>query len=307
MTISPGYLVEGRAHLLGRVKVIFDLLLLVGLAATAAPRQFWPIPVLDLLLVLVYLRYVRQLPALLTFLALMSWALLLAMAPAALRVYGVGVWALFPLIPAWAAFVLTRRLLVRQIALATAAVMAVGLAFWARTELVVSFTPLAVLVAGLITLAGIVMLTWVLLRLLRPDSGARDLLGTPVTVVRGIVIVPFNWVVGGVQVDTLHNELEELQQQHNARWMVLDLAPGGNIGRHDLVTIEQAANSFSNGQCTVVIARPPVDAVGHLDVAQPAVGRIERFATVAQATEAGLRRLGWTQQADQARRLITTY
>jgi len=307
VTISPGYLVESRAHLLGRVKVIFDLLLLAGLVATAASRQFWPIPLLDLLLVMVYLRYVRQMPALLTFLALMSWALLLAMAPAALGVYGVGVWALFPLIPAWAAFVLTRRLLVQQIALATAVVMAAGLAFWARTELVVSFTPPAVLTAGVITLLGIATLTWVLLRLLRPDSGTRDLLGTPVTVVRGIVIVPFNWVVGGVQVDSLRSELKELQQQHNARWMVLDLAPGGNIGRHDLVAIEQAANDFSNGQCTVVMARPPVDAIGHLDLAQPMVRRTERFATVAQAAEAGLRRLGWTQQADQARRLVTTY
>jgi len=293
--------------LLGRSKVLFDLLLLAGLVATAAPRQFWPIPVLDLLLVLVYLRYVGQKPALLTTLALLSWALLLAMAPVALRSYGVGVWALFPLIPAWAAFVLTRRLLLRQIALATVVVMAIGLTFWARTALVISFTPLSVLVAGLITAAGIALLTWLLLRLLRSDSGARDLLAPPVAVVRGILIAPLNWVVGGVQADSLRRELQELQQQHNARWIVLDLAPGGSMSRHDLLAIEQAAGEFSNGQCTVVIARPPVDAIGHLDVAQPVVGRTERFATVAQASEAGLRRLGWTQGGDQARRLVTTY
>jgi hypothetical protein len=48
-----------------------------------------------------------------------------------------------------------------------------------------------------------------------------------------------------------------------------------------------------------------VDAIGHLDVAQPVVGRVERFATVPQAVEAGLRRLGWTINAEQAQRVVT--
>ena len=55
------------------------------------------------------------------------------------------------------------------------------------------------------------------------------------------------------------------------------------------------------------IARAPVDTIGHLDIAQPAFSRIERFATVAQAVEAGLRRLGWTQEEERSRRVVTTY
>ena len=87
---------------------------------------------------------------------------------------------------------------------------------------------------------------------------------------------------------------------------MLDLAPAGEMGRHDLNAVERAAEEVNTAQCTVVIARPPVDAIGHLDLAQPVVGRIERFATVAQAVEAGLRRLGWTQGGEQGRRVVTT-
>ena len=307
MISSSSAIVESRAHLLGRVKIVFDLLLLGGLIVTAAPRSFLFAPVADMAMVAVYLRYVKQQPAALTGLALASWALLLVMAPVALGLYGMGAWALFPLIPVWAAFVLTRRVLVWQTALITGAIVLASLALWSRTQITLTMTPAAVLVMTGSALAGLAGVTWPLLRLMRPESGTRDLLAAATPVTRGIVVVPLNWIIGSIQTESLRRELLELQQQHNARWIVLDLAPGGAVSRHDLIAIEQAAGDLSSAQCTVVIARPPVDTIGHLDVAQPAVGRTERFATVAQATEAGLRRLGWTQQADQARRIVTTY
>ena len=65
-------------------------------------------------------------------------------------------------------------------------------------------------------------------------------------------------------------------------------------------------NSITSSHCTIVLARLPVDAIGHLDIAQPVVGRVERFATVPQAVEAGLRRLGWAINTEQAQRVVTT-
>ncbi len=54
----------------------------------------------------------------------------------------------------------------------------------------------------------------------------------------------------------------------------LDMAAAGEIGRHDMKAIGRAAEAVNSTHCVVVIARPPVDAIGHLDLAQPAVRRI---------------------------------
>jgi hypothetical protein len=303
----PGYVVEGRAHLLARIKVLFDLLLGLGLYLSGAPLLFLLAPAIDLLLLIPYLRFVKRSPAFLTFGTLTISASLLALAPLALGARGLALWVLLPLIPAAAGFVLARRSLLWQMAIITTGVLALGLLLLLRSEQALTFDLAAVAVLAGATLAGILLLAWFMARVLRPESGSRDMLGQSITVVRGVMVVPFNWVVGGVQVESLRLELHELKRQHNPRWIVLDLAPAGEIGRYDLHAVERAAEEVSAAHCVIVIARPPVDAIGHLDLAQPMVGRIERFATVAQAVEAGLRRQGWTQQGEQGRRVVTTY
>lgn len=303
----PGYVVEGRAHLLARIKIVFDLLLAAGLYVSGAPLLLLLAPAIDLLLLIPYLRYVKRSPALLTFVTLGFSAVLLALAPLPLGAYGLALWVLFPLIPTSAGFVLTRRPLLWQMAIITAGVLAFGLFLLLQAGQTLTFDRTAVMVLAAATLTSLLLATWFMTRALRQEAGNRDVLGQPLTVVRGVMVVPLNWVVGGVQADALRLELNDLKRQQSPRWVVLDLAPAGQIGRHDLNAIERAAEGVSTSHFTVVIARPSVDAIGHLDMAQPVIGRIERFATVPQAVEAGLRRLGWIQQSEQARRVVTTY
>jgi hypothetical protein len=301
-----GYIIEGRANLLARILLLFDLLLGLGLYLSGAPLLTLLGPALALLLLIPYLYYVKRSPALLTFVMLGLWAGLLALAPLVLGARGLALWMLFPLIPAGASFVLARRSLLWQMAIITAGVLAFGVFLLLRTDLTLAFDRVAVGVLAGAGLASLVVLAWLIARVLQPEAGGRDVLGQPVTVVRGVMVAPLNWVVGGVQMERLRLELDQIKREQSPRWIVLDVAPGGEIGRYDLSAIERAAEAVSAPHCTVVIARPPVDAIGHLDLAQPVVGRIERFATVPQAVEAGLRRLGWTQQSEQGRRVVTT-
>jgi hypothetical protein len=305
MSVS-GYVVEGRAHLLARIKVLFDLLLALGLYLSGAPLVLLLAPAIDLLLLIPYLRFVKRSPALLTFATLALSAALLALAPLVLGARGLALWVLFPLIPASAGFVLARRALLWQMAVITASLLAFGVFLVLQSQQTLIFDPVAVGVLAGASLAGILLLAWLMGRVLKSESRSRDMLGQPITVVRGVMVVPFNWVVGGVQVESLRLELDELKRQYTPRWIVLDLAPAGEMGRHDLNAVERATEEISTSHCTVVIARSPVDAISHLDLAQPVIGRVERFATVAQAVEAGLRRLGWTQQSEQGRRVVTT-
>lgn len=302
-----GYIIEGRAHLLARIKLLFDLLLAAGLYASGAPMITLLAPAMDVLLLLPCLRVVKRSPALAVFVMLTFWAGLLALAPLALGPRGLALWPLFVLIPASAGFVLGRRALLWQMAVVTAGILAFGLFLTLQSNQPLLFDGIALGVLAGATLASILLLAWLMERVLRAESGSRDMLGQPIAVVRGVLVTPLNWAVGGMQVDRLREELNELKHQYNPRWVVLDLAPAGTIGRHDLHAVERAAEEVSTRACTMVIARPPVDAIGHLDIAQEAVGRVERFATVAQAVEAGLRRLGWTTGADQGQRVVTTY
>lgn len=302
----PAYAIEGRAHLLARIKLLFDLALALALYLSAAPPVLLLAPAIDALLLVPYLRYVKRSPALLTFIALGLWAALLALAPLALGANGLALWALFPLIPACAGFALARRSLLWQMAALTMGFVALGVFLLAQGEPALSFDLVALAVLAAASGASIALLTWLLTRLVRAPSGSSDLLNQPISVARGVLVIPFNWVVGRVQVERLRLELHEIRRVNNPRWIVLDLAPAGEIGSHDLHAIERAAEEASTPHCTVVITRPPVDAISHLDVAQPVIGRIERFATVAQAVEAGLRRMGWSQQ-EQGQRVVTTY
>ncbi len=303
----PSYIVEGRANLLARVKIVFDLLFAIGLYLSGAPLLWLLALTLDLVLLFPYLRYVKRKPALLTLGTLAISAVLLAAAPFVMGVRGLALWVLFPLLPVAAGFVLGRRLHLWQMAAITMALVALATILLIRQGQSFDFDLVALLVLAAATAASIALTGWIIARTLRLEAGSREILGQPLPVVRGVMVVPFNWVVGGISSDALRSELNELKRQYSLRWIVLDLAPAGELGRQDLQAIEEAALAASSPQCTVVMARPPVDALGHLDFARAIIGRVERFATVPQAVEAGLRRLGWTQATEQPQRVVTVY
>lgn len=302
----PTYAVEGRANLVARAVLVFDLALGVALFASGAPLLWLVAPAASLLLLVTFLRFVKRSPAVWTFLLLSVTAGLLAIAPQAMGAVGVGLWALYPVIPVSAGFVLGRRRLLWRMAGITAAIAGAGALVVIRGDQPWALDRIAIAALAVAVGAAIGLITWFAARALQPESGRREMLGVPLTVVRGVVVAPLNRAVGGVQSDGLRRELEEMKRQYNPRWLVLDLAPAGDLGHHDLNAIEQAAASANSAQCSVVLARPPADALGHLDFAQSVVNRVERFATVAQATETGLRRLGWAQNPDQAQRLSTS-
>jgi hypothetical protein len=303
----PSYVVEGRANLLARVKLVFDLLFGIGLYLSGASLLLLLVPVADLLLLVPYLRYVKRKPALLTLGTLTISSGMLALAPFAMGIRGLALWVLFPLLPAAAGFVLGRRLHLWQMAAITTVLVAAATVLLIRLGPALTFDAVALMVLAAATAASIALTGWITARTLRPERGSREILGQPLPVVRGVMVVPFNWVVGGVSSDALRSELSDLKRQYSLRWIVLDLAPAGDLGRQDLQAIEEAALGASSPQCAIVMARPPVDALGHLDFARAVIGRIERFATVPQAVEAGLRRLGWTQATEQPQRVVTVY
>ena len=302
----PSYVVAGRANLLARAKLVFDILLGAALYLSGAPLLFLLAPVIDLVLLVPYLRFVKRRPALLTFGTLTITAVLLALAPFAIQGAGLALWVLFPLVAAGAGFVLGRRKFLWQMAGITTAIVAVAAFQLIRTGEQVTLDLRALAVLAVVTVASIWLTAWMEGRSLQPEANQSEILGEPLTVVRGVMIVPFHWAVGGIQADALRLELGDLKRIHNPRWVVLDLGPAGEVGRRDLSAVERAVESISASHCTIVLARLPVDAIGHLDIAQPVVGRVERFATVPQAVEAGLRRLGWAINTEQAQRVVTT-
>lgn len=301
----PSNVVAARAGLLARIKLVFDLLLGVALYLSGAPLPFLIAPALDIVLLWPYQRFVTRAPATLTLGMLTLSGVLLALAPLGLDAVGVALWVLYPLLPLGAGFVLGRRNLLWRMAAITT-----GIAVLGSYPYLAGDRPLAFDSVSLLTLLGALAATtwlasWLIARTLRPETGTRDILGPSLTVVRGVLVVPFNWVVGGLRSDALRVELLDIEHKHNPRWLVLDLAPAGDLGRRDLQAVERAVDAVTTPRCTVVLARPPVDALGHLDFAHPQAGRVERFATVPQAVEAGLRRLGWSQQAEQPERIVT--
>lgn len=303
----PSNVVENRARALVRIKLVFDLALVVAFYASGAPLPLLLVPVADLGSMALYLRYIKRWPAALTMLTLTLSAALLAVAPQGLGTRGGVLWVLYPLLPLGAGFVLGRRSQLWQVTAITTLAMVAGTIPTVRSGQPVVLDQVAIGVLLVALTLSIWATSWFTDRTLSPEAGGQELLGEPLSVVRGVMVVPFNWVIGGVQEDRLSLELHELKRRHNPRWIVLDLAPAGDLGRHDLLAIDHAATAVSTSQCTVVLARAPVDALGHLDVAQPLVGRIERFATAPQAVEAGLRRLGWTQEVEQAQRIVTHF
>lgn len=299
------YVVASRANMLARVVLVIDLLLAAAIYLSNAPALWLIAPALNALLLFPYLRYVSRSPALWTFAMLALAAGLVALAGPLLGANGVALWVLLPLIPASAGFVLGRRKFVLQAAALCLAALAIASAMLIRDEAALAFAIASQALFVVALAASLLTAAWFASKAVRPDPTTTDLLAPSLLVAKGVLIVPFNWVVGGVQSETLRQELHTLRRTLSPRWIVLDLAPAGELGRRDLSAIERAAEEISSAYCTVVVARPPVDTLGHLDIAQPVVGRVERFATVPQAVEAGLRRLGWTQDMEQSQRLVT--
>ncbi|MCB0256961.1 MAG: hypothetical protein KDI55_24850 [Anaerolineae bacterium] len=304
MSLSS-YVVASRANMLARVVLVIDLLLAVAIYLSDLPPVWLIVPAVDALLLFPYLRYISRSPAMWTVAMLALATGLIALAGPMLGASGVALWVLLPLIPAMAGFVLGRRKFVSQVAAICLAALAIASVMLVRDEVDLTFAiPSQALFAAALVVS-LVTAAWFASKAVRPDPTTTDLLGPSSQVAKGVIIVPFNWVVGGIQSETLRLELHALRRTLSPRWIVLDLAPAGELGGRDLSAIERAAEDVSSSHCTVVVARPPVDTLGHLDMAQPVVGRVERFATVPQAVEAGLRRLGWTQDVEQGQRLVT--
>ncbi len=299
------YVVASRANMLARIVLVIDLLIAVAIYISEAPAVWLVAPAVAALLLFPYLRYVSRSPALWTLGMLTLSAALLALAGPLLGATGVALWVLLPLIPASAGFVLGRRKFVHQMVAICLAVLAIASIMLIRNDIDLDLTvrSQALFVGSLAV--SLITAAWFASKAVRPDPTATDLLGPPLQVARGVAVVPFNWVVGGVQSEALRVELHTLRRTLSPRWIVLDLAPAGELGRRDLGAVERAVEETSTSHCTVVVARPPVDTLGHLDMAQPVIGRVERFATVPQAVEAGLRRLGWTQDVEQGQRIVT--
>lgn len=310
----PGNIVTQRAKLLARTRLIVDLLLAIAFFLRAAPWPFMAAVAVDVALLWPYLRYVRRSPALTTLVTLTVSTALLALAPYALGAAGLAAWVLLPLAPLAAAYVLSRRRQLWQMAGIVTVVLAAATTSGVllRRQPALQLDAITLDVAGFVAVALAVVAgtwggSWLMSHAFGADTQSQTLLGAPLTVVRHVLVVALQWAAGGVGKDALLHELHELRRQHTPQWIVLDLGPTGELARHDLQAIEHAAAAASSANCTVVLARPPVDTIGHIDFAQPIVGRVERFATVPQAVEAGLRRLGWGQNAEQAQRVITTY
>lgn len=308
----PSTVVTQRARLLARAKLIIDLLLAIEFFLRAAPWPFLAVVAVDVALLWPYLRYVQRSPAVATLATLTFTTVLLALAPYALGADGLAAWVLLPLVPLAAAYVLGRRRQLWQMAGIVTLVLAAAAILLFQGQLSIQAAAITLNLVGIVAIALAVVAgawgaSWLVSHAFGADTQSQAFLGDPLTVVRHVMVAPLQWVVGGVGKDALQQELHDLRRQQAPQWVVLDLGPAGELGRHDLQAIEQAAAAISNPNCTVVLARPPVDALGHMDFAQPIVGRVERFATVPQAVEAGLRRLGWAQNAEQAQRVITTY
>jgi hypothetical protein len=298
------YVVASRAPMLARLLLILDLLLAAALYVSDAPATYLIAPAAAAILLAPYLRYVARSPVALTIGMLGLTALMLGWAGLALN-GGVVLWVLLPLLPAGAGFTLGRRRSVWHVAIVCLAAMAIAVLLLIRGQAgnTIDLRSLGTFLAALT--ACILLASWFAARAVRPDPTAADVLAAPLQVAKGILIVPLNWASRGIQAEVMRLELNNVRRTLAPRWIVLDLGTAGELSPRDLNAIERAAGDVTSSHCTVVLARPPVDALGHLDMAQPAINRIERFATVPQAVEAGLRRLGWTQEAEQGQRIVT--
>ncbi len=213
-----------------------------ALRCTSAARLccFLLAPAIDLVLLAPYLRFVKRRPALLTFGTLTITAVLLALAPFAIQGAGLALWVLFPLVAAGAGFVLGRRKFLWQMAGITTIIVAAAAFQLIRTGEQVTLDLRALGVLAVVTVASIWLTAWIEGRSLQPEANEREILGEPLTVVRGVMIVPFHWAVGGIQTDALRLELGDLKRVHSPRWVVLDLGPAGEVGRRDLSAVERA-------------------------------------------------------------------
>ena len=147
---------------------------------------------------------------------------------------------LFPLVAAGAGFVLGRRKFLWQMAGITTVIVAAAAFQLIRIGEPVTLDLRALGFLAVVTVASIWLTAWMEGRSLQPEANEREILGEPLTVVRGVMIVPFHWAVGGIQADALRLELGDLKRVHSPRWVVLDLGPAGEVGRRDLSAVERA-------------------------------------------------------------------
>ena len=298
---------EDRARAIALSKVILDLLLAAALVWSDAPRATLLFPALDVVVTFAGLRLFQRYAAGILSLFLALSAALIAWIPFALQGRGLAAWALLTLIPAGASYARLSRSRLRQVTLVTVGLLLAGVLAWQRNGLALPVDAWSVPEwAGAIGLS-VFLHTLLLVKNLQDIGVSKQLLAEPLSVVRGVMVAAVQRSALEVPVDALRAEIETLQRQHSLNWLVLDLGAGGDLSDDKIQDVEQAIHTLRPSQCTVVLARASADAIGQLDVAQPAIRRVERFATVAQAVEVGLRRLGWEQAGDPNKRLVTTY
>ncbi|MCA9869160.1 MAG: hypothetical protein KC487_02055, partial [Anaerolineae bacterium] len=238
MSLSS-YVVASRANMLARVVLVIDLLLAVAIYLSDLPPVWLIVPAVDALLLFPYLRYISRSPAMWTVAMLALATGLIALAGPMLGASGVALWVLLPLIPAMAGFVLGRRKFVSQVAAICLAALAIASVMLVRDEVDLTFAiPSQALFAAALVVS-LVTAAWFASKAVRPDPTTTDLLGPSSQVAKGVIIVPFNWVVGGIQSETLRLELHALRRTLSPRWIVLDLAPAGELGGRDLSAIER--------------------------------------------------------------------
>lgn len=298
---------EDRVRIIALGKVILDLLLAAALVWSAAPRALLLFPGLDIVAALVGLRLFQRSPALILSLFLALSAALIAWTPFALQGRGLAAWALLSLMPTAASYARLSRSRLREVTWVAAALLLAGVLAWQRNGLTLAADAWSVPEWALAIGLTLALHTALLMQSLQDIGVSKHLLAEPLSIVRGVMVAAIHHSVREVPVDALRAEVEALQRQHSLSWLVLDLGPAGDFSDDEIHGVEQAIRTLGPSQCMVVLARASADAIDQLDLAQSSIGRVERFATVAQAVEVGLRRLGWVQGGDPNKRLVTTY
>jgi len=99
-----------------------------------ADRRWIVLPAADLLFLVVYIRFVRREPVVLTIVALTLSAVLLALAPLAVGATGLALWVFYPLLPLAAGFVLGQRRFLWWMAAICSGVAGLGAALLLRDQ-----------------------------------------------------------------------------------------------------------------------------------------------------------------------------
>jgi hypothetical protein len=158
-----------------------------------------------------------------------------------------------------------------------------------------------------LVIATVGIQTMALQRLTIEGRAPRAAVADPVTVANGLVVVTVTDAVFESTSDQIRQTLQTVVDSQGCRWLVLDVSTSVKVSSEEIDRLTEAARALPN--CKVVLARVPAEAIVRPGAPALLHKRLDHFATVAQATEVGLRHLGWihpatTQDAREAREPI---